>query len=162
MAEYSVACGVCPPGLFQYPLAAIASTISFVVIAVPASVSTRAAAARAETFFGLAGFSLGVLALAGFASGDLVVGDFFAGMVRPREGGWLPSSGGGGHPPRRPAGVSASDPEDVLGQPRGQEVRHLRRVGVLGGDGRPAVPLEHHLPVGQAFDPKLRDPARAQ
>src|SRR5450631_1888766 len=57
MALYSVAAGVCPFGLDQYPLAAIASIISFVFIGSFVSPSTLAAASRQPSLpSDLAGF----------------------------------------------------------------------------------------------------------
>ena len=50
MAAWRVASGVFPPGLVQYPFAAIAPTSSLHVSAVPVSASTFAAAARALSF----------------------------------------------------------------------------------------------------------------
>src|SRR5450755_4647756 len=49
MALYSVAAGVCPFGLDQRPLAAIASIISLVVIGAFFSARTLAAASRQES-----------------------------------------------------------------------------------------------------------------
>src|SRR5450755_103601 len=67
MALYRVAAGVCPFGLDQYPLAAIASIISFVFIGSFFSPSTLAAASRQPSLpSDLAGFeALGLRAAFG-------------------------------------------------------------------------------------------------
>ena len=144
MAEYRVAAGVLPPGLVQYPLAAICSNISFVVIAVPASASTRAAASRAETFFGfsaLAAFALAAFPLAGAAlraSGALaLLGSSGALVVVALLRGHGRSSGTGVAAVVRRRGPPAATPGGRFGFRTRRRVRPAPRSGSRPPSPRP-------------------------
>ena len=76
MAEYKVAWGVLPPGLDQYPLAAITSTIAIVVIgSVVSSRTLTAASSWLRELFGTFGSAsaLGFLVRVGLVAGPSVV-----------------------------------------------------------------------------------------
>src|SRR5579872_7281755 len=78
MALYSVAAGVCPFGLDQYPLAAICSIIALVVIGSLASARTFAAASM-QLSLPSADFALGAFALRAF--GALADAVFFVAVL---------------------------------------------------------------------------------
>src|SRR5690606_4913170 len=80
MAAYSVAWGVLPPGLVQYPLADMRSIIALVLSGSLASPSTLAAASRALIFLS----PVGVFFAAGFLASvclPLAFGAFWAGVL---------------------------------------------------------------------------------
>ncbi len=115
-AVYSVACGVWPPGLVQYPLPAIAPIIPFAFIGSPASASTRAAASRALiVFVGIAGavatgLVFAALALVVFVAFEALV-VFVAVMVDLRKGRGYP-------PPVRWRGITQLQPVSETGKRR--------------------------------------------
>ena len=82
IAAYSVACGVFPPGLVQYPFADIASIIAFEVIGSPDSPRTFAAASSALILPSAFAAGLAFGSATGFFAFPLVlVGGVVAGTV---------------------------------------------------------------------------------